>query len=154
MTIFASFVVALALTIMPLPAWARAYRPEWVPMVLIYWTMASPATVGLGNAWLLGLLMDAAQGALLGQHALGYTLTAYISLVLYQQMRVFPLAQQAIAVGLMLLPHRSLMLWINGILGHTPNTWLYWAPLLSSMLLWPWVFLLLKATRPRASQYI
>jgi len=151
LTIFASFLIAVMLTVMPLPEWAKPFRPEWVPLVLIYWSMALPTLVGVGIAWLLGLIVDAAQGALLGEHALGFAVTAYISIQLHQRIRVFPLAQQALAVGFMLLPYMSLLLWIKGIRGESPNTWLYWMPMLTSMLLWPWMFVLLRTLRRQAS---
>lgn len=142
-----SFFMSVVLTIMPVPEWVSTYRPEWVALVLIYWCMALPNLVGVGMAWLLGLLVDAAKGALLGQHALGFAITAYIAIHLHQRVRVYPLSQQMIVVGFILLPYMSLTLWVKGIRGEAPHTWLYWAPLLSSMLLWPFVFMLLRALR-------
>lgn len=147
LSIFGSLVIALVLTLIPLPEWARAFRPEWVALVLIYWTMAFPEYVGVGIAWLIGLLVDAALNPLLGSHALGFAITAFISIQMHHRIRVFPLAQQAIVVPLILLPYMSLMLWIKGMTGHPPSTWTYWAPLLSSALLWPWLFITLRALR-------
>jgi rod shape-determining protein MreD len=147
-----SFLVSVILTIMPLPEWGTAFRPEWVALVLIYWCMALPNLVGVGVAWLLGLLVDAAKGALLGQHALGFAITAYITIYLHQRVRVYPLSQQIFVVGFILLPYMSLTLWVKGIRGEAPHTWLYWAPLLSSMLLWPFVFMLLRALRRHISR--
>lgn len=147
-----SFLMSIVLTIMPLPDWVSIYRPEWVALVLIYWCMALPNLVGVGIAWLLGLLVDAAKGALLGQHALGFAIMAYITIHLHQRARVYPLSQQTIVVGFILLPYMSLTLWVKGIRGEAPHTWLYWAPLLSSMLLWPLVFVLLRALRRRATR--
>ena len=37
--IFLSFFLAYLLAIVPFPQWAMNYRPEWVPLVLIYWVM-------------------------------------------------------------------------------------------------------------------
>jgi len=147
LSIFGSFLVALVLTLIPLPDWARTFRPEWVPLVLIYWSMALPEDVGVGIAWILGLVVDATLNSLLGTHALGFALTAFITIQMYHSVRVFPLAQQAFVVPLILLPYMSLTLWIRGVTGHPPSTWTYWAPLLSSALLWPWVFIMLRALR-------
>ena len=41
-----TFVIALLLTVIPLPDWARYLRPDWVGLVLIYWCMALPDRVG------------------------------------------------------------------------------------------------------------
>ncbi|MGH8504195.1 MAG: rod shape-determining protein MreD [Gammaproteobacteria bacterium] len=141
-----SFAIAIMLTLAPLPDWAVAWRPEWVALTLIYWVLTLPRTVGVGAGWLLGLLMDAAQGTLLGAHALGFAIIAYITLRLYPRLRWFPLYQQAVFVGLMLLLYKSAALWINGIQGYAQESWLYWAPVLSSMVLWPSVSVLLQAT--------
>ena len=70
LTIALSFFVALILTIIPLPDWMASFRPEWVALTLIYWSMALPQRVGVGIGWGLGLALDVLKGALLGQHAL------------------------------------------------------------------------------------
>lgn len=142
-----TFIVALMLSLMPLPDWAAAFRPQWVALVLIYWSMALPHRVSVGIGWLVGLFVDVATGALLGQHALGFAIIAYLSVRLHQRVRVFPLAQQALVVTLILLPHMILGLWIRGITGHALDTGYYWAPLISSAILWPWMFILLRAIR-------
>lgn len=142
-----TFVVALMLTMLPLPDWAALYRPEWVAMVLIYWCLALPDRVGVGIGWSAGLLLDVVKGALLGQHALALALVAYLTLHLHQRVRVFPLWQQSLFVLLMVALNQLLVLWVKGIIGLQPGSWLYWLPSLTSMLLWPWVFLILRDLR-------
>ncbi len=137
------------LTIVPLPEWAVLWRPEWVALVVIYWSMALPRRVGVGYAWILGLLLDIIKGTLLGQHALGFAVIAYLTLRFHQRIRVFPLWQQSFAIGLMLAIHLLLLLWVYGMMGRAPQTSLYWGPVLTSMALWPWVFLLLRDVRRR-----
>ncbi len=138
------------LTIAPLPEWALPYRPEWVALALIYWTLMLPRTVGVGVAWLLGLLVDAARDGLLGEHALGFAIVAYITLRLQHRLRLFPLYQQAIFIGLILLPYKSAALWIKGMSGYAQESWLYWAPVPVSILIWPFVSCILQATTQRA----
>lgn len=142
-----SFVTALLLTLLPLPDWAVHFRPEWLIMTLIYWCLAVPERVGVGIGWLLGLLLDVIKGALLGQHALTLALVAYLTIRLHQRLRVFPIWQQALFVLLMVALHQMLVLWVKGIMGQSPGNWLYWLPSLSSMLLWPWIFLILRDLR-------
>ena len=153
LTIGITLVIAMILMIMPLPDWARPYRPEWTALVIIYWSMALPKNIGVGIAWMLGLCVDVIQGALLGQHALGFAITAYIAIRFHQRVRNYPLHQQAMFVGMILMPYMSISLWILGILGEDPKTWLYWAPVLSSILVWPWIFLVLRAVRKSSSIY-
>lgn len=152
--IVASFAAAIMLTLMPLPEWAAPWRPQWAALTLIYWSLIFPRTIGIGSAWLMGLFLDAATGALLGEHALGFAIVAYINLRLHLRLRLFPLHQQAMFVGLMLLPYKSASLWVNGIAGYAQESGSYWAPVLSSMLVWPCVFVLLEAaTTRRAAAY-
>ncbi|SCZ58054.1 rod shape-determining protein MreD [Thiohalomonas denitrificans] len=145
--IIASFLVAMILTLMPLPDGAEWFRPEWVAMVLIYWCMALPERVNIGVAWIMGLFLDVARGALLGQYALALTLVAFLTIHLHRRVRNFPLWQQSLAVLVLVALEQLLVLWVKGIIGQSPNSWLYWAPSLTSMLLWPWMFLILRDLR-------
>lgn len=147
--IMASLIFSLMLTLMPLPAGIVLYRPEWVAMVLIYWCLALPERIGLGAAWGMGLLLDVVTGALLGQHALSLSVVAYIALRLHRRIRVFPLWQQALSVLLLVGIHQLLLLWAKGIIGQAPATWRYWLPSIISMLLWPWIFVILRQLRRR-----
>ncbi len=142
-----SFVVAFLLTHIPLPEWADHFRPDWLSLFLIYWCMALPHRVGIGIGWTLGLFLDAAMGTLLGQHALGLAVVAFLTLKTHKQIRVFPLWQQAISVMLFLLIKQIVVFWINGVIGYPPRDWWYLAPALGGMLLWPWVFILLRDLR-------
>jgi rod shape-determining protein MreD len=142
-----SLVIALMLTALPLPEWAVNWRPAWVAMVLIYWCMALPERVGIGVSWMLGLLLDVQQGTVLGQHALGLAIVAYITIKSHQRLRVFPLFQQALVVCGYVLLFQFIVLWIKGMLGIPPGHWSYWMPAFSSMLLWPWIFIVLRDVR-------
>lgn len=145
--IILTFIVALMLTMMPLPGWGEYLRPEWVSMVLIYWCLALPERVGIGFGWFVGLLLDVVHGAVLGQYALALALVAFITLHLHQRMRVYPLAQQAMLVLLLLMLQQMLVIWVNGFLGETPRGLQHWLPAFVSMLLWPWLFLILRDVR-------
>jgi len=145
--ITATFVAGLMLTMLPLPDWAEPFRPEWVTMILIYWCLALPERVGVGVGWVMGLFLDVVRGAILGQHALALALTAFLALHLHQRVRLYPVWQQALTVLMLVAFAQMLVLWIKGIVGQSPGSWWYWAPSLVSMLLWPWVFLILRDLR-------
>jgi len=147
MIVFSSFVLALLLTMLPLPTWAQAFRPEWVALVLIYWCMALPSRISIGWAWVAGLMLDVTLGNLLGLHALSLTIVAFLTIKLYQRIRVYPLGQQALAVLILIAMHQLLTLWILGIIGKTPGSWTYWLPSISSAILWPWLFIVMRGAR-------
>ncbi len=143
------FLIALVLTVMPLPDWARDFRPQWVALTLIYWCIALPQRVGVGTAWTLGVLEDVLTGTLLGQHALGLSVTAFLALRLHQRIRVFPLWQQSLSVFVLLLVEHLLSLWVIGATGQpTPSLW-YWMPTVVGMFLWPWLYIILRDVRRR-----
>ncbi|MCH7815622.1 MAG: rod shape-determining protein MreD, partial [Proteobacteria bacterium] len=114
-----SFFIAYLLAIVPFPQWAMHYRPEWVPMVLIYWAMALPYRIGIGSAWFVGLLLDILEGSILGVNAMSLVVIAYVTLSLHLRMRMFSSLQQS---GLVLaLVGLNLMLshWLQIITGQT-----------------------------------
>lgn len=145
--IIISFIVAVMLTALPLPDWAVNWRPAWVPLVLIYWCMAVPNRVGISVGWFMGLILDVQQSTILGQNALGLILIAFLTIKSYQRMRVAPLAQQAVLICFYLLFYELIMLLITGYLGMGSSDWTYWMPAISSMFLWPWLFIILRDLR-------
>ena len=138
--ILLSFVVALMLHMVALPETLQTLRPDWIALVLIYWCLALPERVGVIFGWCAGLLLDVANGALLGQNALTLAIVAYLVLRLHQRIRLFPVWQQSVSVLLLVLLHMMLVLWIKGVIGQSTETWTYWLPALTSMLFWPVVF--------------
>ncbi|MEX0731034.1 MAG: rod shape-determining protein MreD [Aquisalimonadaceae bacterium] len=147
LVIVGSFLAAYLLTVMPLPDWARAARPEWVALVLIYWCMAVPHRVGVGVAWVAGLGQDALQAGLLGQQALAYAVVAFVVLKLHQRIRVYPLGQQALIVLVLLTLVNLIQMWINGLTGRPTPGLSYWLPPLVGTFLWPWIFILMRGIR-------
>jgi rod shape-determining protein MreD len=149
LAILASFCVALVLTILPLPDWAQPYRPQWVTLVLIYWTLALPHRVGVGIGFLNGIALDVLTGTLLGQHALGLSIVAFATLKLHQRVRVFPLWQQSLVVLVLLVVEHLLALWVMGAIKEKPPGLVYWAVPPIGALLWPWIFVILRDIRRR-----
>ena len=144
-----SFLVALMLTALPMPAWAALWRPAWVALVLIYWCMAAPSYTGVVMAWVLGLFLDVLAGTLLGQHALALAVVAFVAHRFHRQVRVLPVWQQSVSVFGLVFLYQVLILWITGIQGLPVIASAYWSAPLVSMLLWPWIFIVLRDVRRR-----
>ncbi|MBI3897389.1 MAG: rod shape-determining protein MreD [Gammaproteobacteria bacterium] len=147
--LFGTFAVAILLNILPGPAWAEPFIPDWVALVLIYWCMAAPQRISVGTGWALGLFLDVLYGALLGQHALAKAVIAFITVRLHPQLRMFPRWQQAVSVLVLLAINQLLVLWIRGAIGTDPGTVFYWTPSVVGMLIWPWLFVILRDLRRR-----
>lgn len=146
-----TFAAAIILSIMPVPAWAEPFRPDWVALVLIYWCMTAPDRVGVASGWLVGLIMDVLYGSLLGQQALAKTLLAFLVLKIHLQLRMFPRWQQGVTVFVLIGLNQLLVVWIKGAIGQAPNSWAYWVQTVVSALIWPWLFILLRDLRRRAN---
>ena len=132
-----SVLVAMMLAIAPMPDWAAPFRPDWVALTLIYWSMTLPRTIGVGIAWIVGLLLDVATGTLLAQHALALSLIIYFTVKFHLQLRVFPASQLVATVLALLGIYRFVLFWINGVAGVNAPPEAYWGPVVTSTLLWP-----------------
>lgn len=91
-----SLIVALLLNMLPTAWWPGV--PDWVALVLCFWSVREFRKVGMGWAFLLGLAMDVADASLMGQHALAYVLLAYGAASLSRRVLWFPLLQQALQI--------------------------------------------------------
>jgi len=139
--------VAMLLMILPMPEWARPFRPQWVTLVLLYWAIALPHRVGVGSGFMVGIVLDVLTGTLLGQHALGLSIVTFIAIQLHQRIRVFPFWQQSLGILVLLVIEHLLALWVMGATrGVTPGL-IYWAVPLIGALLWPWIFVTLRKIR-------
>lgn len=147
--IAATLLLALWLSILPLPEWARWARPEWVALVLIYWVIALPQRIGVGMAWLTGIVLDLVEGAPLGQNALALAVIAYLSLILYQRLRMYAAWQQAGVIFVLIGINQLLCHWVQTMTARVVPTLMFLFPALVSALLWPSVFMLLRFIRRR-----
>lgn len=144
-----SVIVALMLTMMPLPDWLQAFRPDWVALVVVFWAISVPRSYSVGAAWIVGIVVDVTQGTLLGQHALTLCAITYIAVKFHLLMRVFPLLQLTATIFALLALYQFLLFWINGVAGVNAPSISYWGPVLSGSLLWPWFYTLMSGVRYR-----
>jgi rod shape-determining protein MreD len=149
MPVIMSFIFGLMLTIMPLPDAIAAFRPDWLAMLVIFWAMQLPRTWSVGTAWIVGIVLDASQGTLLGQHALALCCVAFITVRFHLLMRVFPVPQLTASVLPILAIYQFLLFWINGVAGVEAPSVAYWGPVISGTLLWPVMMVFLSGLRYR-----
>ena len=142
-----SVFIALLLGLLPLPTLLQPVRPYWLALVVAYWVIEDPDRVGLGFAFLMGLLADLAFGGLLGEQALRLTVMAFILQRFRSQLRFFPLSQQSLAIGGLLLNDRVVSAAVHVALGEPQLPWSFWWAPLVGMALWAPIFLLLDSVR-------
>ncbi|MEY4642248.1 MAG: hypothetical protein RLZZ227_2242 [Pseudomonadota bacterium] len=146
--ILLTIIAASLLGIMPLPSWLEMWRPEWIALVLMYWVIALPHRVGLFTAWIVGFCVDVLEGSLLGLNAITLTLIAYVALSLYQRLRMFTPLQQSTTILMLIGISQLLNFWVLTATGkNTPPNLMFVVSALSSALVWPLVFVLLRYGR-------
>jgi rod shape-determining protein MreD len=131
-----SFILAMMLAILPLPRWASVLWPDWVLLVLIYWTIMMPHRVSVGWAWIIGLLLDVLFGSILGLHALAFVCVAYVMARFSSRIRFFSILQQMAVIFVLLVVYR--------VITNPSHMFLYWLPVITSTIFWPWIFALLS----------
>jgi rod shape-determining protein MreD len=148
-----SLVAGLLLNLVPVGQPVLTYRPDFLALVLLYWCIHEPRFVGVGMAWMVGLLMDVGDATLFGQHALAYAMLAYGAEFFRRRVLRFPLWQQAVQVAVLLLLCALLVLLVRFVGGAALPKWTYLVPPLVGALLWPLASVLLQTPqRPSRSR--
>lgn len=140
---------AILLTLLPLPEALALFKPYWVALVVIYWALETHDMIGLGLAFLTGIVLDTLSGSLMGLHALSLVVMVFLVQRFRSRLRFFPPWQQALSVFGLLVNDRIILIWITMLLGEPMPIWKYWLPPLVGLALWPWLFLLLDRMRAR-----
>ncbi len=138
--------VAMALTIIPLPFASLNLMPDWVLLVLIYWSLGRPEDFNIDKAWCVGILIDVLSGQLLGQHALAYVMSLFLVLKQHKMIRQFSIIQQSLVLGLILFVAQVVLFWIVHI-NHDISLSAFLWPVLTGILCWPLVFITLNKVR-------
>lgn len=150
--VFLTIVAAILLSLLPLPEVLLPFKPYWVAMVVIYWALETQDMMGMGLAFLTGLVLDVLSGSLMGMHALSLVVMVFLVQRFRSRLRFFPPWQQALSVFGLLVNDRIILIWITVLLGEPMPTWKYWLAPLVGMALWPWIFLLLDRMRASMRQ--
>jgi rod shape-determining protein MreD len=132
-----SVLVALILTVLPLPPWADVVRPAFLVLTVIYWSVNAPRAGGLAIGFFAGLLLDVFQGPVLGEHALALSLITYIAVREHQRIRSKPAIQQALIVFLALVLYEVVLFMIDGWTGNPVTSPLRWVHTVTGALIWP-----------------
>ena len=139
---------AFALNLVPLGR--EPLMPDFVALVLVFWNVHQSRRVGVGLAFMFGLLMDVHDGAVLGQHALAYTLLSYFAITVHRRLLWFAVPSQTVQILPLFLAAHAVSLLVRIIAGGMFPGWeLLLAPVFEAML-WPVATWLLLAPQRRA----
>ena len=145
-----SFLIAIILTILPLPEWAVWLRPQWVFAFLMFWVLSSPMQCGIGVAWMVGVMVSLITGTPFAEQAIVFVLLTYLVLKIHPIVAYMLPLQQAGAIGLLAVLNAVLQGLILGFTGHSTHIGLYSLSAITTALIWPGFSLVLNRFRPRA----
>ena len=146
--IWCSLLAALVLNMLPLGR--VPWMPDFLALVLVFWNVHQPLRVGIGVAFMFGLGMDVHQSAVLGQHALSYTILSFLATLIHRRLLWFTMPSQALQVLPLFALAYAVEVGVRMVSGGTfPVGTLVIAPVAES-LLWPLVCVLLLAPQRRA----
>jgi rod shape-determining protein MreD len=120
--VWLTFLIGLLLSVSPMPQFMEILRPLWLALLLAFWALALPQTVGMVTAFCLGLAEDVLYGTLLGQNALILTLITFLVLSLQQRLRMFPMWQQCLVILVIFGLAQLVQLWLSALTGNRQPT--------------------------------
>jgi rod shape-determining protein MreD len=146
---FIGLSLLLALGVNLLPLGRAPAMPDLLALVLVFWAVHQPRRVGIVLAFAFGVVMDVHQGALLGQHALAYTLMAFGAVAMHRRLLWFDLPAQMLQVLPLFVLAQLVMLLVGLAAGGMYPGWSLWLAPPAQALLWPVATLLLLAPQRR-----
>jgi rod shape-determining protein MreD len=140
----------LALLSGMLPVGRTPWMPDILALVLVFWSVHQPQRVGIGAAFVFGLMMDVHQAALLGQHALAYTTLSFFAITMHRRLLWFTVPSQAIQVLPLFVAAHAIQLAIGMLAGGIFPGWTVLLAPVIECILWPVVSVILLAPQRRA----
>ncbi|GAB1258335.1 rod shape-determining protein MreD [Aurantivibrio plasticivorans] len=144
-----SFVVAMCLSVYPLPDSWQWFRPEFVALLVIYWVTALPHQVGILTAFIVGLAQDIVELSVIGLHALCLVAVAYFCVLSYQRIRSYALWQQSLWVFVLTGIHQVFWNWAQSFSGPNSDSLMFLTPALVSAVMWPVILIVMEWVRIR-----
>ena len=144
-----SFLLALVLSVLPLPVALQTWRPEFIALLVVYWATYSPQYFGVFSAWLCGIAADAVLLNPIGQTALGLIIVVYIAHLSYRRIRSYSLWKQTMWALVLVGIYQLFSHWVSGFMGRNVDTIISLGPATVTALLFPIVVLYLKRIRIR-----
>ena len=139
-----TLIAALLVNLLPWSGAMLTLKPDFVALVVLYWCIQQPRKLGFTVAWLMGLIMDVADGTLFGQHALAYSVLAFGGIVLHRRVLMFTMKDQILHVIPLLLVNDLIVLVIRKFGGADFPGFSYFVGSFIAGALWPLLSFLLK----------
>lgn len=148
--IWGSMLAALLIGMVPLGR--VVWLPDLLALVIVFWGVHQPSRIGIGAAFIFGMLMDVHQGSLLGQHSLSYIALSFVAITVHRRLLWYPVVSQALQILPLFLLSHVIELAVRIVSGGVFPGWgLLIAPLIEAAL-WPLASLVLLAPQRRTPE--
>ncbi|SDK74072.1 rod shape-determining protein MreD [Methylophilus rhizosphaerae] len=135
-TFFFTLLAGLVIQLYPWSNTGLILRPDFLLVIAVYWLLQAPYHCNIGWVWFAGLLVDLATGSLLGQHALSFSITAFLGLIYQRRLVLFNAWQLYLYVIFLFAAQRVLILLLKLFAGSELPDWTYGLPIISDLILW------------------
>ncbi|KTC80046.1 Rod shape-determining protein MreD [Legionella cherrii] len=136
------FIIALLLSILPMPELISAFRPPWVLLLVLYIEYFLPGNFRLTTLLFVGLLLDVLLATVIGEHSFALLFVTWIASSKSRRFQFFSMMQQIFLIGFFCLLYQSIISLITALLGFNYSLFTPVASALVGMFLWPWIRLL------------
>jgi rod shape-determining protein MreD len=147
LAIVTCFLLSIFLTILPLPEWMRHLWPLSTVLLVVFGAVYLPQVINPWLVWIMGILMDVAEGDRLGEHALAFIVVYFFALYINRQIRGLSLLIQSMSIGIILLFYQGFMIVTQNVPVQQYIFFLF--PVLTSLILWPSLFFIMRAIAMR-----
>ena len=152
--ILLTVLIAMLLAIVHLPeswpGWLGWLRPNWLVLVVFFWVIELPHRLGLFAAWLAGIMLDALQGDPLGLNGFILATVTYVAWKLFERLRMYSMLQQCGVIFALVLGSELLRMLVIDLTHSRGWEWPVLFIPLTSMVAWPFVYILLLRLRTGA----
>lgn len=135
--------IALILTIIPLPSLVEGFRPFWVLMFVLYFQFYRPGYFGVTGLFFLGLILDVLLSSVMGEHVCALLLTLWVAESKMRRFEFLSIAQQMICITVLSMLYQTVIVLVDSSLGYNTEAIFALEAILTSVLCWPWIKLLL-----------
>ena len=141
--IMTTMLIAVFLTVIPVPDSVQHYWPDWITLIVFYWVLVLPAHLGVMFGWINGLIEDIVTFSLLGEHALGKALVGTVAAIGYRKFQLFNFVEKTFLILVLQSINIAISAWTNQLAFGIPVELVFWKSALTTALMWlPVAFLL------------
>lgn len=150
--IYSSLILALLFVLLPFRGSLSLFLPNLVLLVLVYWALYRPESIGLGWAWITGLVQDLLMASLIGRHALIYLVVVFLIKYTLIRNKHHTFFEYVAWLMIFVLLDIVFSVFVDWSVHEIPPQWTVIYPVLGSVLLWPWLYAALSIYESFAAQ--